>query len=176
MNFQNFLSNLIPWSLSRGIKIVLILVVALFVNRFLQVFVEKIIKRMVESKLNGVTQKKRAETLISIFGGTLKFMIWIIALLVILPEFGIDIAPILAGVGLMGLAVGMGARDIISDFISGLFILLEDQYHIGDQVKIAGIEGEVQEITLRRTIIKDGEDVFHSIPNSQIKVVAKKSK
>ena len=119
---------------------------------------------------------KRAKTLISIFGGSLKFIIWIVAFLMILPEFGINIAPILAGIGLLGLAVGMAARDIISDFISGLFILLEDQYCIGDKVKVSGIEGIVQEITLRRTILRNGEGVFYSIPNSQIKIVAKNLK
>ncbi len=73
----------------------------------------------------------------------------------ILPEFGINIAPILARVGLMGLVVDMADRDIISDFISGLFLLLKDQYHTGDKIKILGIEGEVKEITLRRMVIKD---------------------
>ncbi|MDP1538616.1 MAG: mechanosensitive ion channel, partial [bacterium] len=92
------------------------------------------------------------------------------------PELGVNIAPILAGLGLMGLAVGMAARDIISDFISGLFILLEGQYYVDDKVKISGIEGVVKEITLRRTIIRDDTGVLHSFPNSQIKLVSKKEK
>jgi len=120
-------------------------------------------------------KRKRAETLISIFGGTLKFTISIIALLMILSEFGVNIGPLLAGAGLVGLAVGMASREIVSDFLSGLFIILEDQYHVGDKVKIAGIEGEVKEITLRRTIIKDEGGLVHSIPNGQIKTVAKKN-
>lgn len=168
------IQSLIPWLLSHGIKIVLILVAAYLINRFLKIFVEKAIKKIIGDKTQEA-ERKRAKTLIGVFGGTLKFIIWIVAFLMILPEFGINIAPILAGLGLVGLAVGMAARDIISDFISGLFILLEGQYCVGDKVKISGIEGVVQEITLRRTILKDGEGVFHSIPNSQIKVVAKKS-
>lgn len=166
----------IPWFFSHGIKITSILLSAFLINRFLQVLIEKIVKRTVEKRVDELENKKRADTLISIFGGTLNFIIWIAALLMILPEFGVNIAPILAGVGLLGLAVGMGARDIISDFISGIFILLEDQYRIGDEVKITGIEGRVSEITLRRTTIRSEDNVFHSIPNSQIKVVAKKSK
>lgn len=166
----------IPWFFSHGIKIASILLSAFLINRFLQVLIEKIVKRTVEKRVDELENKKRADTLISIFGGTLNFIIWIAALLMILPEFGVNIAPILAGVGLLGLAVGMGARDIISDFISGIFILLEDQYRIGDEVKITGIEGRVSEITLRRTTIRSEDNVFHSIPNSQIKVVAKKSK
>ena len=96
--------------------------------------------------------------------------------MMILPEFGVNVAPILAGVGLIGLAVGMAARDIISDFISGLFILLEDQYRVGDAVKLAGIEGTIEEITLRKTILKNSEGTRYSIPNSQIKIVAIKQK
>lgn len=173
MDFQNLLQNLTSWLLSSGIKIVIILIAAFLINRFFKVFIERIFKKQIGDKLDG-KKRKRAETLISIFGGTFKFVIWIIAFLMILPEFGINIAPILAGLGLMGLAVGMAARDIISDFISGLFILLEDRYRIGDKIKIAGIEGEVKEITLRKTIIKDEIGLFHSIPNGQIKAVAKK--
>lgn len=173
MNSLNIFQNIIDWLLSSGVKIILILFGALLVNRSLMIFIEKIVNKQIESRING-GKKKKAETLIGIFGGTLRFIIWIAAVLMILPEFGINVAPILAGLGLVGLAVGMAARDIISDFISGLFILLEGQYNLGDKVKIAGLEGEVKEITLRRTTIKDEAGVLHSIPNGQIKIVAKK--
>ena len=146
--------NIISWFLIHGIKIVLILIFAFSINLFFRNFIKKGINKKIKNKING-ERKKRAETLVSVFGGTLSFIIWIIAILMILPEFGLEIAPILAGLGLLGLAIGMAARDIISDFISGLFILLEGQYYVGDKIKISGIEGEVKEITLRRTIIKD---------------------
>jgi len=93
----------------------------------------------------------------------------------ILSELGINITPILASLGIVGLAVGMAAKDIIADFISGVFILLEGQYYIGDEVKIGDIEGKVKEITLRRTILKDKDNMLHFIPNSQIKIVARKA-
>ena len=169
----SFFKNLIPWLASRGFKIFSILISAYFLNHFLQIFINKIISRGLD-KLNKERQK-RVETLISVFGGTLRFVIYIIAILMILPEVGINIAPILASLGLVGLAVSMAARDIISDFISGIFILLENQYQIGDKVKISGIEGKVKEISLRRTIIIDENNVLHSIPNSQIKLVSKKA-
>lgn len=173
MDTQNFLQGLVSWLLSSGIKVILILIVAVLINRFFKVFLKKAISKQIKGRVDG-EQKKRAETLISVFGGTIKFIVWITAFLMILPEFGVNIAPILAGLGLLGLAVGMAARDIISDFISGLFILLENQYHVGDKVKIAGVEGQVREITLRRTIIKDEAGLLHSIPNGQIKAVAKR--
>jgi len=163
------------WFLSGGIRVVLIIVAAFFINRFLKIFIRKGINNYVKNRING-ERKKRVETLISIFSGTLSFLIWIIAVLMILPEMGLNVAPILAGLGLAGLAVGMAARDVIADFISGLFILLEGQYFVGDVVKISGIEGEVKEITLRRTILRDETGTLHSFPNSQIKLVSKKAK
>jgi len=170
----NFLKNLIPWLLSHGAKIIFILLAAFLLNHFLQIFLRKIIKKNLADRMNG-ERKRRVETLISIFVGTLGFIIYIIAILMILPEFGMNIAPILAGLGLAGLAVGMAARDIISDFISGIFIILENQYQIGDKVKIAGIEGRIKEMSLRRTVIIDENNISHSIPNSQIKLVSKKA-
>jgi small conductance mechanosensitive channel len=173
MNFQAFFQNLTPWLLSSGIKIVFILISALLIHWFFKVFIDKAVKKIIGEKI-GEAENKRAKTLISIFGGTAKFIIGIIAILMILPEFGVNIGALLAGVGLLGLAVGMASKEIISDFLSGFFILLENQFQVGDKVKIAGIEGEVKEITLRRTIIKDEKGLLHAIPNSQIKVVAKK--
>ncbi len=170
---ENLIQNLISWLLSHGIKIFAILICSYLLNRFLQIFIEKIIQRHLAVRMPA-ERKKRVETLISIFAGTFRLIIYIIAILMILPEFGINIAPILAGLGLVGLAVGMAARDIISDFISGIFIILENQYQIGDKVKIAGIEGKVKEMSLRRTIIIDENNISHSIPNSQIKLVSKR--
>jgi len=176
MDFQEIFQNLIPWFLAHGIRVVSILVAAYFISRFLRVLVEKTISQMAKDKIDQEARRKRVETLITIFSGTLKFIIWILALLMILPEFGLNIAPILAGAGLIGLAVGMAAKDVISDFIAGFFILLEDQYHVGDRIEIAGVKGVVKELTLRRTILQDDEGTFHSVSNSQIKTVTKQSK
>ncbi len=167
------LQHIVQWVFIHGSKIIAILIAAFLLNYFLRKFIKKFIHKKIGERING-SRKKRAETLISVFGGTLSFVIWITAVLMILPEFGLNIAPVLASLGLLGLAVGMAARDIIADFISGLFILLEGQYYVGDKIKIAGLEGEVIEITLRRTTIKDENGVCHAFPNSQIKLVSKK--
>ena len=175
MEVRNIVENLIPWLLNHGIKIVLILVVAGLINRFLKTFITKAVRGNIKNHISEEEKRRRVETLVSVFEGTFKFIVWIAALLMILPEFGLNITAVLAGVGVVGLAVGMAARDIVSDFISGLFIILENQYRIGDTIKVVNIEGEVKEITLRRTIIKDKEGLFHSIPNSKINIVSKKS-
>ncbi len=157
------------------IKIIFILISAFLINRFLQILLKNYLEKKIKEKLEPSSQQ-RIITLISVFGGTGRFIIWIVAILMILSEMGLNITPILTGMGLAGLAVGMAARDLISDFISGIFILLEDHYRVGDKIKAGGIEGEVVEITLRRTTIKDENGILHFIPNSQIKIVSKKAK
>ncbi|MCP6719053.1 MAG: mechanosensitive ion channel family protein [Patescibacteria group bacterium] len=174
MNIQTIIQNITSWFLAHGIKITLILITAFLINKFLKTFIRKAVKKQIADKMSE-EGKKRVETLISVFEGTFRFIIWIVALLMILPELGVSTAPILASIGIAGLAVGMATKDIVSDFISGLFIIMENQYDIGDKVKIAGLEGRVEEITLRRTIIKDEEGTVHSIPNSKVTLVSKKS-
>lgn len=164
--------------LLKGIKILAIIIVALLINRFGRIFIDKLIRQLVKQQGDGLKikqRKKRANTLISVLGGTLEFVIGVTALLMVLSSFGVEIGPLLAGAGLIGLAIGMASKEIIIDFLSGLFIILEDQYHIGDNVKIAGVEGKVKEITLRRTIVKDSSGMVHSIPNGQIKIIARKN-
>jgi small conductance mechanosensitive channel len=177
--------SLFDWISQHGVKVLLILVVAWILDIFLRNLIDKKsfgvpslegkIKKHYEERVNA-EQKKRIGTIVNVVGGALTFAVYVIALLMVLPEFGVNIAPILAGVGLVGLAVGMAAKDILTDFISGLFILIEDQYDIGDQVKVADIKGTVKEITLRRTVIEGGDGVLHIIPNREIKIVTRKIK
>jgi len=175
MEVNIIIQNLISWLLSHGVKIIAILIAASLINRFLKTVVKKTIETQIKNNISESEKKKRIQTLIDVFEGTLKFIIWIIALLMILPELGLEIAPLLAGVGVAGLAVGMAARDVISDFISGLFIILENQYCVGEEIKVAGVEGKVKEITLRKTVIESEDGSIHSIPNSKITVISKKS-
>jgi len=170
---KNYLNNFLPWFLSKGLKITLILLSAYCLLKILNFFINRVIKRHLNGKKN-LLKTKRAETLISIFVGTAKFIIWVAALIMVLSELGVNIAPVLAGVGVVGLAVGMAAREIVADFLSGIFIILEDQYRVGDKIKIAAFEGVVEEITLRRTKIKDSNGDLHSIPNSQVKIISQK--
>jgi len=174
MDIQIIVQNLTSWFLAHGIKIIIILIAANLINRFSKTIIKKTIEKQVQDNIPEQEKRKRTETLIAVFEGTLKFIVWVVALLMILPEFGLEIAPILASVGVMGLAVGMAAKDIISDFIAGLFIILENQYYIGEEIKVSGVEGKVKEITLRKTVIESSDGSIHSIPNSKVAVVSKK--
>jgi small conductance mechanosensitive channel len=91
-----------------------------------------------------------------------------IAFLTILPEFGINIAAIIAGVGVASLAISLGAQSLVRDTLSGLFILFENQYAVGDTVTVANVTGTVEDLTLRRTVVRDVDGVLHSVPNGTI--------
>ena len=168
MDYQNVIQNLISWVIGPGIKVIVILFLALVISKVAKIFVSRAVRTVVE-KSNGQIQKERAKTLSKVFSSTLKIVIWVIAILMLLPEFGINPTPLLAGAGLIGLAIGMGSRSLVQDYLAGLFILLEDQYRVGEEVDISGKKGQVVDLNLRRTIIKDEEGIIHYIPNGQVK-------
>ncbi len=99
-------------------------------------------------------------------------VIAVIAALMMLGLFGINIGPALAGLGVVGIAVGFGAQSLIRDWFAGVFIVVENQYSEGDVVRIAGVEGVVQDFSLRRTTLRDLDGTIHSVPNGQIIVAS----
>jgi small conductance mechanosensitive channel len=96
----------------------------------------------------------------------------VIAVLMALDLFGIDIGPAVAGLGVVGIAVGLGAQAIVRDWLAGIFIVLENQYSAGDVVRIAGVEGVVEDFSLRRTTLRDLDGAVHTVPNGQIVVAS----
>jgi len=160
------------WLLEDGIIILAYIVVAYFIFRLIKMFLPRLVSRFVIARGKGRHSKswfeKRSKTLSNMMTWTLGLIIVVIALFMILSELGINITPLLAGAGVAGIAIGFGAQSLIKDFVSGLFILLEDQYNQGDVVKIADIAGIVEEVNLRRTVLRDLEGIVHTIPNGQI--------
>lgn len=175
MNIQNSLESLIPWFLSSGIKIIVILIVAILVDKIGRKFIDKAIVRAIKDTTKEGT-KKRQQTIFRIFSGTLKIIIWLVVLMMVLPEFGINVGPILAGAGILGVALGFGAQWIVRDFLAGLFIILENQYRVGDVVCFDGTCGLVEDINLRKTILRDLDGTVHHIPNGEIKKTSNLSK
>lgn len=172
------MESIITWMLSHGIKI-LFLVIGAFI--FTKVF-SRIIRKAVmvavvpDKSLPPEAEIKRENTLIRIFNGSLVVIVTTITVLMILKEGGIDITPILAGAGIVGLAVGFGGQYLIRDIISGLFIILENQYRIGDVININGTGGLVEDISLRMTTLRDLDGTVHHIPHGEIKQVSNLSK
>lgn len=169
MNFQNI--NLIS---QYGWDILLIIILLFFGKGILSFLVSRM-KRLARNRYEeeGDDFEKRAETLGVIITTTGNIVIYGIVIIMLLDLFGVDIRPILAGAGIAGLAVGFGAQNLVKDFVSGLFILIENQYAVGDDVKIYGIEGKVLEVTVRTTVLKskDGNRVYISNGNVSSKEV-----
>ena len=115
---------------------------------------------------------KQVRTLASVITSVGVFIILFVAALELLPLFGFDLGPLLASAGVAGLAIGFGAQTLVKDFINGFFILLDNQYDIGDKVSIAGVKGVVEDMSLRRTTLRDDDGTVHVVPNSQITIVS----
>lgn len=116
--------------------------------------------------------EKRARTIIDVVDRTAGIAAFVVGAVTILPEVGVNITAIVTGLGITGLALALGAQTLVRDGINGIFLLAEDQYRTGDVVRIADVMGTVESITLRRTIIRDGDGVVHSIPNGSVSVVS----
>jgi len=177
-NISKWVDNIIPWLLNHGIKIVFIAVLAYLLN----VIIGRIIVRTVriavvrDGSMSFEAEKKRENTLIHIFRGALRVILIVLAVLMIMQEFGLKIGPVLAGAGIVGVAVGFGGQYLIKDVITGLFMILENQYRIGDVVRIDGTDGVVQDITLRKTTLRDLDGTVHHINHGSIVLVSNLSK
>jgi len=116
--------------------------------------------------------EKRTATLVGVLQWAGQIFIVIVIILMILSELNIQIAPVLAGFGIAGIAVGFGAQYLIRDLIAGIFIIWENQYRVGDVARLADITGEVEEINLRRTVLRDLDGIVHHIPNGEIRIAS----
>ncbi|MBU2579840.1 mechanosensitive ion channel family protein [Patescibacteria group bacterium] len=153
---QEFVVNFIQ---QRGMDLVWIIVLFFFGRVVLKLIVKRLVR---------IVDDKRAMTLGRIIVATGNVVIYVIILLMVLSLFGLDITPILAGAGVIGLAIGFGAQSLVKDFVSGLFILIENQYDMGDRVKIGTFEGRVVKITMRSTVLRDDEGKTFYISNGLI--------
>lgn len=151
------------------LKIIAILVAARVVLRVSRFFISRL---FVETPIKGVEYNpKRVQTLKSLANSVLRYTVSFLAITMILEEFQFPVASLLAGAGILGLAVGFGAQNLVKDVITGFFILAENQFSVGEHVRIESIEGVVEEIGLRTTRIKSFEGQMHIIPNGQINIV-----
>jgi len=167
------------WFMVHGIRILVILLIAVVLYFILRRVIRLLIKKHVSRQMAGESDEeitKRTDTLSSILVTIGGVIVGIAAILTILPEFGVNITTLLAGLGVIGLAVAFGAQSLVRDIVSGFFILLEDQYRVGDVVDIASVGGVVQHIGLRRTVIRDLDGVVYSVPNGKVDVAGNLTK
>jgi len=121
-------------------------------------------------------EKKREDTFIAVFDGTANVLIWVTVGLMLLSEIGVEIGPLLAAAGIAGVAIGFGGQYLIRDIISGLFILMENQYRVGDVVCFDSTCGLVENISLRMTTLRDLDGTVHHVPHGEVKKVSNLSK
>jgi small conductance mechanosensitive channel len=160
------------WLLSHGIIILAYIAIAYFIYRIAKAFVPRIVTGFVKSSGRGRHSKswfeRRAKTLTGLMVWIVAIVTGVVAFFLIMEELGLNITPLLASAGVVGVAIALGAQTIVKDFLGGLFILMEDQYNKGDVVKIAGISGEVEDVNLRRTVLRDLDGIVHTVPNSAV--------
>lgn len=120
-------------------------------------------------------REARAESISGVVGSMASVTIWVVAIISVLGELGINLAPLIASAGIAGVALGFGAQSVVKDFLTGLFVLLEDQYGIGDVVDLGEASGTVQEITLRATVLRAQDGTVWHVPNGEVRRVGNKS-
>ncbi len=159
------------WLETSGVTIVSIMLIASVTRSLGNIVVRRIIHNALkrDSVASASEEKKREKTLVGISTTTLNIAIWTVASLLILQEF-VNIAPLIAGVSVAGIALGFGTQSLVKDFVSGLFIILENQYRVGDVIQAAGVSGKVESITMRQTILRDVDGNVHHIPNGLVTV------
>ena len=121
-------------------------------------------------------QAERARTIGTVFSSAFNAAVWIIAIGMILGEFGFNLGPVIASAGVIGVALGLGAQTLVRDVLSGIFMLIEDQYGVGDDVHVQDVEGKVERVGLRITQVRDKKGVLWYIRNGEILTVGNKSK
>jgi small-conductance mechanosensitive channel len=164
---------IVSWLQTNGLRVVLIVVGALLLGRVLTGALTRFERTVQATGDNGQAERqKRTRTLVSVLRSLGLVAIVVAAGLMVLAELGVDIAPLLAGAGILGLALGLGAQSLVRDLMGGFFILVEEQFHVGDVVSVGAISGTVERMTLRATYLRDLDGALHLIPNGEVRIVS----
>jgi len=179
--WENILHKFLDWCVAELPSILILIVVLIIVLRVVKFGVKRLKKLLIHR--SGRTEEqdnreveKRVNTLMGILHGVAKVIIWVLFLMILLKKLGIDIGPLLAGAGILGLAVGFGAQELVRDMISGFFILLENQIRTGDVAIINGTGGLVEKIELRTVTLRDFSGVVHIFQNGKINTLSNMTK
>ena len=173
--------NVFKWTdfaLGHGVRLASILLIALILNRLLRTLTRRLIPAGGTEGTGRVARmrEQHTKTVAGLLYSAGTALIIIGAILTALPEFGFNVTPIAAAAGLASLAVGFGAQHLVRDLINGFFIIIEDQYVVGETVRIGAVVGRVEHLTLRRTVIRDTQGAVVTIPNGEIPQVANLSR
>lgn len=153
-------------------KLVAILLIAFILIRLLGVVTRKMVEITRRKAVHPAIRAQQVTTVVGVIRSAGIFVILLVTLMQVLLVFGIEVAPLLASAGIAGLAIGFGAQTLVKDVINGFFILAENQFEIGDGIRTAGVQGTVEEITMRRTILRDSDGTIHIVPNGMMQIVS----
>jgi moderate conductance mechanosensitive channel len=169
----NYLLNISP---SNVIHLVVILAAALMLNHLLRLVTKLIVKPASTQTRAAQAREQQTRTLAGVINSAGSKVVWAVALLTAAQEFGIDVTPVAALAGLASLAVGFGAQNLVRDIISGFYIILEDQYVGGDTIQVGETIGRVEQLTLRRTVVRDSRGALVTLSNGDIRTVGNLSR
>jgi moderate conductance mechanosensitive channel len=179
--WQEIAGNTAEWALRVLPGIVLILIIALIASALVSKllartsgFIAANLKRA--GRIDPGELDKRVNTLTGILSAAARLILWLVIVMLVLRRLGIDVAPIIAGAGILGLAVGFGAQELVRDFIAGFFILMEDQIRVGDVALVNGTGGVVEQVGLRTIVLRDNSGVVHVFQNGKINSLSNMTK
>jgi len=161
--------EVLAWFLGQPVKIAIVIVVALITRAILLRAINRLTKHAVSSSSRS---DQRAATVSRLLHGAISTTVWIISLITILAIAGVNVGPLLASAGILGVALGFGAQTLVKDYIAGIFLILEDQFGLGDEVEIGTIRGTVVDVALRVTQVRDSDGRLWYIRNGEILNVA----
>jgi small-conductance mechanosensitive channel len=173
--------NILEWFSGAPLRITLVVLGALFTHYFGTRAIARAMSRLASADLipgpanTLARQKERARTMGSVLVGTLKAIIWILSLGMILGEFGFNLGPLIASAGIIGVALGLGAQTLVRDMLSGIFMLVEDQYGVGDDIEVLEVRGRVEKVGLRITTVRDSNGTLWYLRNGEILKVGNSS-
>jgi small-conductance mechanosensitive channel len=181
MELSESMQSVLNWFTGAPLNITVIIALAILISRLGQRSIARLMTRVASADLipgpkrSGVRQKERAKTTSTVLKSTLNGTIWLIAIFMILAEFGLNLGPLIASAGVIGVALGLGAQTLVRDILSGIFMLVEDQYGVGDKVDVLDVKGVVETVGLRITTIRDTSGTIWYLRNGEILKVGNKS-
>jgi small conductance mechanosensitive channel len=170
--WQDWHDDLILFAREKVPKLLALLLVAFILTRLLTIATRKIVELSKRKADHPAIRAQQITTVVGVIRSVGIFTIVLVTLMQVLLVFNINVAPLLASAGIAGLAIGFGAQTLVKDVINGFFILAENQFEVGDSIKTAGVQGTVEEITMRRTILRDADGTVHIVPNSNMQIVS----
>jgi len=173
---SSFLSELPALSAANLLHLLGIVVAALLINRLLRLLSKLIVTPATTQTRAAQTREQQTRTLAAVVYSGASKVVWALAMLMAAQEFGLNITPVAAVAGLASLAIGFGAQNLVRDIISGFYIILEDQYGIGDTIQVGETVGRVEHLTLRRTVVRDLRGALVTLSNGDIRTVGNLSR